>query len=270
MTFMVLAGAAMLTVSICRSVMLYGKAGQNLEYILEENESMRIKDSEIADFKRMEGVRAVSRQSESLLTVHQGEEPESLACVGLSGEYLAALYGGNEGGFQPETAAHSAAKVFYVNRQAYEMLMQAEGESAGINKQYLDGTRQGGTLQDKIYHIEYSFGEDAKTYYGKMILMENGPKQEEPCAFFQMDSASLKKNAGGVRICMKGDSLAGETKNKFMQKGYSISNLAAVNERGYQYEMELLHIKYGILTAVLCFAVSFSQLILNKNSFRHP
>lgn len=240
MTFIILLGGAMLVISICRIAKLNGQVGQSLEYILAENESMKIKDSDISEFKMMENVKVVSRQVESILTIYNEEEAVALDCVGLSGEYLSTMFGGEEKGGETEldTTINSSMKVFYFNQQAYEMLMQ-----------------------DTATDIEYSLGEDEKKYKGKIVLLKNGAEQEKPCVFFQMDNASLKKSSGGVRVCMAEDDLVGETKNKFIQKGYTISNLEAVNERNYHYEVELLHIKYGILIAGLCFVMAFSVYV---------
>lgn len=245
----ILLGSFMLANSIYRVVKLQEQLGERVEYILAEEEQMPIKDSELTEWKELEHVVAISRQTEEILTIYEGEEAVMLNCIGLSDEYLSEVYG-IAGKSSDNTAAYSVAKVFYLNQQAYDMLLQAEGFQGMA-------LADGQNAADAIT-IEYSMGEDEKKYKGKIVPAENNMGQDLPCAFFKSDKASLKKNTGGVRICVTKDDLAGEMKNYFMGKGYVITNSDAIYQRNYQYEIEILHIKYSLFIAGCCFLLAYS------------
>lgn len=227
-----LTGIVMSANSLYRTIKLYGIVDNKAEYVIAENESVKIKDYAIDKLKDTGEVITMSRQIESSLSIYSGEEPVYLDCIALSDEYLAAVYG---------VDINSSMRVFYINKKAYDLLAKDEKFKSAF------ADSPGGIT------VDYSVADNEEKYKGKLVVLNSKIPDDRPYAFYRLDRQSLKSNSTGVRICYSKDDIMGEIKNNLIKNGYTVSNSDVIDSRNNQYEMELLRIKYSIMVAGLCF-----------------
>lgn len=227
-----LTGIVMSANSIYRTVKLYGLADNKAEYVIAENEGTKIKNYALTKLKDTGEVITMSRQIESSLSIYTGEQSVSLDCIALSDEYLSTVY---------EADINSLMRVFYINKKAYDLLSQTDKFKSAF------ADSPGGIT------VDYSMAGNEKKYKGKLVVLNSKIPDDRPYAFCRLDGQSLKSNSTGVRICYSKYDIMGEIKNNLIKGGYTVSNSDVIDSRNNQYEIELLHIKYSIMVAGLCF-----------------
>lgn len=240
--FFTLLGIIFLGNSICGMVKLYDMAGDLEEYILTEDEVIKIKDIQINELLKIENVVSVSRQKELPLELKKNSESISLNCLELSESYLKTVYGIN---------ISSSMKVFFINKQAYKMLIQSQDFAEEFEK------------SKNSIMSDFTLGEENPLYgTAKVVLVEEKIPNDKPFAFCKAESSDFGNDSSGVRVMFSNGDLVSSNKEVLKNMGFTISDDSGSDKRTLLYEKEFMNIKYSGLVSGLCFL--FISLMIFK------
>lgn len=238
--FFALLGIIFLGNSVYRIVKLYDMVSDLEEYILTENETIKIKDIQIDTLSKIENVVSVSRQKEVPLELKKNSESISLNCLELSESYLKTVYGIN---------INSSMKVFFINKSAYNTLTQSQNFAEEFKK------------GKNSIMADYALGEESLSYgTAKVVLVENKVPDDMPFAFCKAESSDFGNDSSGVRVMFANGDLTSANKEILKNMGFIISDSDESDKRNLLYEKEFIYIKYSVLTAGLCFLFIISVL----------
>lgn len=240
MVFAVL-GIVMVLNTVYRIVKLYGIAAGTEEYLLTEDEAIKIKDIKIDELAKTENVVSVSRQKEMPLELKVENDSVSLNCIELSESYLKTVYKVN---------VNSSMRIFYINKPAYDMLMQSDGFAEKLEK------------GENCILADYALGEEGTSSgSAKVMFVEDGLPDDMPYAFCKMQSTDSGQGPSGVRVMFANGDLTLSNKGRLTQMGFVIADSYKTDIKNLLYEKELLHIKYSALAAGLCFMFILSVVL---------
>lgn len=235
-----LLGIIMLGNTVYRIVKLYGIVTESEEYILAENETIKIKDLQIDALSKTENVISISRQKEIPLELKVETDSISLNCIELSESYLKTVYGIN---------VNSMSRAFFINESAYNILMQSDGFAEELEK------------GENCILADYALGEDGISCgTAKVILVKGKLPDDMPYAFCKAQSADLGENSSGVRVMFANSDLTSSNKDRLKDMGFVIADSDKTDIKNLLCENEFLHIKYSVLIIGLCFLFVLSVI----------
>ena len=208
---------------------LYQTVGERGEYVLRQQTETGFSDMQISEIENMEGVLCVSRQRETPVSLKAGETEVSFSCLELSAEYMKIIY---------KAAASGAMKQFYLNKAACEQLLEAEGLAEFEESQ-----------------MDYSITDESgvqENGVAVLALLEGNVGPETPYIFCVSDSARLVETPYTIRVVTQDQDLDGQQLSRFQKMGFEVVNESERKQEMLRQEMELLRIKYQMITAVVC------------------
>lgn len=236
----VLLGIVMLENTVYRIVKLYGIVTESEEYILIEDETIKIKDFQIDALSKTENVVSISRQKEIPLELKGETESVSLNCIELSETYLKTVYG---------ISVNSMSRAFFINESAYNILMQSD--------EFAEKLKKG----DNCILADYALGEDETSCdTAKVILVKGKLPDDMPYAFCKAQSADLGENSSGVRVMFANGDLTSSNKDRLKDMGFVISDSDKTDIKNLICEKEFVYIKYSVLIIGLCFLFVLSVI----------
>ena len=215
--------------AIYTGIQLYHTTGECTEYILQVTSETGITDTQIKELKQMEEVNCVSRQKEISIAIMAGADEISISCVGVSKEYMKQVW---------NVSNHSAMKQLFVNEAATKML-----------------TERGISFEEGEGKIMYSVTDESGVQTNEtaeVYKLENLPKMETPYVFCMIDNAELADSTNTIRVETNGKDLDGQRLAQFQQMGYYVVNEAEQKEERMRQEVEVLKIRYDVITALIC------------------
>lgn len=224
-------GAVFIANAAYHGILLYRIAQSPAEYVVAKAAGSAVTETELEEIRRLEHVTAASRQQEVPVTVKYQAKEAAFSCILLSKSYLETAYGIREKG---------AMKTFYMNRKAYEQLMQR--------------TDSGGE-ELVVSYVREDFAEEDEGQKGgtaKAVLVTAGIPEEEPVVFCRGDSAELTGDTAELRVRVGRQELDGGIVKRLENLGYSAVNREEIREAEYLRELELVRIRYGAVVGGIC------------------
>lgn len=231
MVIFLLAGIGFMGDFICRGIQVYETAKSPVEYVFG-SVSDELKDSQIAEIRGLDNVKAVSRQREISVTLECGRTELTFSCLELSENYLQAVYG---------IRKKSSMKVFYLNQTAWEQIMKSG---------------KGETENKEVYLKYVMAGRDGtKTAEGtaKAVLLDRENSDEQPCVYCKGTGEGLANGSDMVRVQTKRQDLTGSDLGSFRQIGLELVNTGEVRQAEMLLEMQYMRMKYDIFITIISF-----------------
>lgn len=225
-------GMGFMVNAVYHGILLYRIVQSSAEYVVAKAAGGSVTETELEEIRGVENVTAVSRQQEVPVTVKYQTKEAAFSCILLSESYLEAAYGIRKNG---------AMKTFYMNRKAYELLMQ--GRSSGGEELVVSYGKED-------FGEEEGGGQKAGT--AKAVLVTDGMPEEEPVVFCRGDSTELTGDTAEIRVRVGRQDLDGGNVKRLENLGYPVVNREAIKEAEYLREMEWVRIQYGAAVGGIC------------------
>lgn len=237
--FFFLAGVLFIGISIYQGINFYIEMKDEAEYVLSCDDPRILTDSKIAEIEGKDYVTAVGRQMESSVELSCPWGKESFTCVKLPEKYLKKAYG---------ISGTGSMKIFYLNQAAYGQIVQSAGNSGNKDEDISD------------WRLDYVL-DGTKTGTARLVLITEGVSDDEPYVFCQGDSVELADKSVMIRVKVTGEDFDEAAVKQLKNIGFEFVNKEEMQIHDLNQNMGLVRIKYGILTAFLCF---FSAACLQK------
>lgn len=224
-------GMGFMANAVYHGILLYRIVQSPAEYVVAKIAGSAVTETELEEIRRLEYVIAASRQQEEPVTVKYQMKEADFSCILLSESYLETAYGIRKNG---------AMKTFYMNRKAYEQLMQRTGS---------------GGEELVVSYVMESLAEGDEGQKGgtaKAVLVTAGIPEEEPVVFCRGDSAELTGDVAELRVRVGRQELDGGNVRRLENLGYSVVNREEIREAEYLRELELVRIQYGAAVGGIC------------------
>lgn len=232
-----------------------------------------VSDQRITEVMQDRDVSGVSRQMMiSVSVLYEGAETV-LDCTMLSQEYMAELSG---------EEIHGGSSRIYMNEAAFAEFQEALSEK-GMDSEFGEGA---GSEID----VRYSMGEDAMAVSGmdndgkgngdetddhmrrpvqnyhsaKLVILKTGGEEAESFIYTAETESQLAREATGLRVRFGSHDLDGLHVANLRKLGYELENKEVIMEEEHGIQMNLLHIRYGLMICGICI---LGALILWRNRF---
>lgn len=246
-----LAGLACFANATYHTWKIYCTVNTPVEYVLmgEGNISQKRMD----EMRRNKSVTRASRQMERSVTVMYGGREATVTCTLLSAKYLEDMF---------DADISAGTRKIWMNRAAFSEWKEQLGEEDWEMVE-MEGNEGDGVTE---FHARYSGeeespsrGEDVPAKYksATIVVVESGGEDEEGAAYMAEEDSRLQKEATGLRVQFAKHDLDGLQVKALRKLGYEIQNEAGMVKEEWELKTELLHIKYGLLSCVLCAAAGF-------------
>lgn len=217
------------------------------EYIVTDGEIFT--DGRIDEFLQIKDIEEISREMEDSVTIKYNGEEAVITCTKLSSAYLKNVYG---------IEGTGGMKRFYMNEAAFREFKQSLLE----NDTYIeerDGTVDGiGNIEYTVRYLEQNMtlegaGDAERSFKSaKIVVVKSGLSEEQPFICTVDDSSEMSKQAVSVQVRFDGHDLDGLHVKSLKRMGCSLVNETEVLVGEYEMKIRLLHIRYGLLSSLIC------------------
>lgn len=261
-----LAGTGFLTSLVYHAAYLYSYVNTPVEYVLTAESA--ISRERVDELVQMWDGVAVSRQKIMPVTIMYKGVMTTVDCVVLSKEYAGEVLG---------IDIKDGTKRFYMGEGAFSKWRREleEGGNIGMGMDMAGSVQSG---RDGELDVKYRTEEDAgsgisdgggdmdgkgvsPTYKTAKVCLAKKSGLAEDLVFAVGDAKDLAGGVYSLRINFRKHDLDGIHVEKLKKQGYSLENEDAVITEGYELEIMLLHMRYGLLCLVICLA-SMGALIM--------
>lgn len=225
-----------------------------------------VSNQRIAEIMQDRDVSEVSRQMMISVSVQYKGAETVLDCAMLSQEYMAELTG---------EEIHGGSSRIYMNEAAFAEFQEALSEK-GMDSELGEGT--GTERAGSEIDIRYSMGEEAvddsemdhdgkgsgaemgghmrravQNYHSaKLVILKTGGEEAESFIYTAETESQLAGEATDLRVRFGRHDLDGLHAANLRKLGYELESKEVVMEEEHGIQMNLLHIRYGLVICGIC------------------